>query len=1260
MQFIPHGPDVPDALLQAHEEGRVVFFCGAGISYPARLPGFAGLTRRLIDELGHIPSAIQRAAIKAQQFDTAIGLLEGVDGIVGGREEVRRKLATILTPDLTVQGATSTHESLLTLARNRDGVTRLITTNFDRLFQIVIERDHLPVPFFSAPLLPVPKKRWDGIVYLHGLLTSSLTSSDLDRLVVSSGDFGLAYLIERWAARFVSELFRNYTVCFVGYSISDPVLRYMMDALAADRLLGESPPEIFAFGSFSKGKEGDRANEWRAKNVTPILYREHNRHAFLHKTLRKWAATHRDGTLGKERIVVDYAMARPSASTRQDDFVSRMLWALSHESGLPAKRFADFDPVPPLDWLLEAFSENRYRHDDLVRFGVPPQAEVDRKLGFSLVRRPAPYSLAPWMMLTSGNSMHGNWDNVMFHLARWLVRHLDDPRLILWLAEQGGQLHYKLAQFIEQELDRILRLESECKSDELARIRTQSPNAIPRPLLRPVWRLLLSGRLKSPWRNLDLNRWKERLRCEGVTATLIFELRELLSPKVTIKKPFTWSESEPKAKAPERLREVIDWELELAADHVHASIRDLGFSKVWQETLPKLLSDFQQLLGDALNLASELGDANDRSVFHLPSIKPHSQNRGYCDWVALIELLRDAWLAVRATEAIRAAQIAQEWFSTQYPTFKRLALFAASHDDCITPDQWVDWLLSADNRWLWSLETRRETLRVFVLQGAHLTPSARERLEAAIVNGPPRTMFRDDLTQADWENLVDHSTWLHLAKLKSSGTELGPEADCKLRALSAKHAQWQIAKDERDEFSHWTSQTGDSDFEERRGTDLAPRKRTGLVNWLRHPPSEHSFHEDNWHKICQTRFFHSALSLCDLANENQWPVERWNVALQAWSDEPRIKRSWNFVAPLVQRMPDEVLKDVAHSLTWWLESASKSIDRHEAILLNLCRRVLATSHQSEMDTDEPVTQAINHPIGHVTQALLNLWFKSVPNDNDGLPAGFSPIFTQLCDKSVTQFRHARVLLASRLIALFRVDRVWTETQMLPLLDWHNDAAEARAAWSGFLWSPRLYRPLLVAFKKQFLDTAHHYETLGVHGDQFACLLTYAALEPLDTYTVHDFQAALAILPQKGLQDAAQALFQALEAAGEKREDYWANRIYPLWQRIWPKSRQLASMQIAESLAGLSIAARNQFPAALDAVLAWLQPIEHPGFIVGQLCESGLARCFPEDALRLLNAIIGNQSLAPHELAQCLIDISQAAPALQHDGRYKRLLDCSKR
>ena len=136
MQFVKGGPDIPERLLQAHEDGRVVFFCGAGISYPARLPNFADLVERLYSAQAVSPNAVQQAAINAGQFDTAVGLLEA--GIVGGRQIVRQALADILKPDLTAPNATATHEALLTLGKNREGRARLITTNFDRLFEEVI------------------------------------------------------------------------------------------------------------------------------------------------------------------------------------------------------------------------------------------------------------------------------------------------------------------------------------------------------------------------------------------------------------------------------------------------------------------------------------------------------------------------------------------------------------------------------------------------------------------------------------------------------------------------------------------------------------------------------------------------------------------------------------------------------------------------------------------------------------------------------------------------------------------------------------------------------------------------------------------------------------------------------------------------------------------------------------------------------------------------------------------------------------------
>lgn len=1270
MQFVTNGPDIPDALLQAHEDGRVVFFCGAGISYPAGLPGFEGLVDQIYQLNGTSPSDIEREALGRKQFDATLDLLER--RLPGQRLAVRRALAQALKPKLRRKGATDTQAALLRLARSREGALRLVTTNFDRVFYTAAKRTGQAFQTYAAPMLPIPKNsRWDGLVYLHGLLPDKADDTALNRLVVTSGDFGLAYLTERWAARFVSELFRNYVVCFVGYSINDPVLRYMMDALAADRMLGEVTPQAWALGDCEPGQEHRKTIEWEAKGVKPILYEvpSPHDHSALHQTLHAWANTYRDGVQGKEAIVVKYALARPQDSTPQDDFVGQMLWALSDKSGLPAKRLAEINPVPSLDWLLEAFSDQRFQHGDLPRFGVPPRDKVDSELRFSLTQRPAPYDLAPRMYLASGGIRGSQWDDVMFHLARWLARHLNDPKLVIWIAQRGGQLSDRWPWLIEDKLNDFAAKAREGKTAELDEIRSQAPNAIPGPLMLTVWRLLLSGRVKSPWRDPDLYRWKGRLKREGLTATLRLELRELLAPQVALKEPFRWGSEGESTDEPTRIKQLVDWELVLAADHVHSALRDLA-DEQWTSALPQLIEDFQHLLRDALDLMHELGEAddrNDRSFWDLPSISPHWQNRGFRDWVTLIELLRDAWLAVREVDRERSTRIAQTWYRLSYPTFKRLALFAASQDACIAPEQWVDWLSADGAWWLWSTETGREVYRLLVLQGRQLSGAPQERLEEAILAGPPRKMYKDDLEPGRWDDLVARSVWLHLAKLNSSGLVLGAAAQARLDELSTAHPKWQLAANERDEFSHWMSGTGDPDYEENRDTDIAPRKRHELVQWLTKPqPEQRPFYEDTWRDACRKHPMNCLFALADLAAQGNWLGSRWSDALYAWGNGSKVQRMWRYAAPLVQPMPAAVLQEITHAVTWWVQAASKSINCHEDIALDLCRRVLASPLEEGTGMtrngepiDRPVTEAINHPVGHVTQALLNLWFKRSPNDNDRLPADIEPFFTQLCDVGVQRFRHGRVLLGSRLIALFRVDRPWTEQHLLPLLSWDNPA-EARAVWEGFLWSPRLYQPLLTAFKAHFLECARHYADLGEHGKQFATFLTYAALGPTEGYAVDEFRSAIGALPQDGLERAAQALAQALEGAADQREDYWRNRVRPVWQEVWPKSRDLATPRIAESLARLAIAARGEFPAALDAVHDWLQPVEHPHSIVHWLHESGLCSKYPEAALRLLAAVISDQHWAPRELGQCLDVIVQSAPQLAQDPRYLRLREYSRR
>ena len=201
MQFIPKGPDVPDDLLRFHEDGKVVFFCGAGISMGAGLPDFKGLVKGIWKEVGNNTlSAEEKQYMRTGRYDAALGFLEKKVNEAG---VIRNGLATVLSNYRQKKNYARTHKSLLTLSRTRGVNTHLhlVTTNFYRLFENLNQEADYHHNSYVAPLLPIPKQtNWDGVVYLHGLLPEGNDENALKNLVVTSGDFGRAYLKERWAA----------------------------------------------------------------------------------------------------------------------------------------------------------------------------------------------------------------------------------------------------------------------------------------------------------------------------------------------------------------------------------------------------------------------------------------------------------------------------------------------------------------------------------------------------------------------------------------------------------------------------------------------------------------------------------------------------------------------------------------------------------------------------------------------------------------------------------------------------------------------------------------------------------------------------------------------------------------------------------------------------------------------------------------------------------------------------------------------------
>lgn len=321
--LVANGPDLPPELLQDQAEGNLVLFCGAGVSVPNGLPTFKGLVEEIYDRLGEVQTPEEQFLFKSGQYDHVLGSLERRVGDRLRQEVCKRLLETKVS-------RRSFHAALLDLATHRDGC-RLVTSNFDPLFVRRLGKGQCRFAVQAAPGLPVPRRhRWSSLAHLHGLIDSADPRGR--NLVLTASDFGLAYFVDAWATRFVTELLRNFTVLFVGYRVDDPVMRYLTDAVAVEQAHGAGFRPAFALapieGSTAEERDTERTR-WLAKGLTPVFYDAYGPlrdHRLLGETLIAWAALHRGGFLTRRNWVERLAGSPPSDPNSDDAKLLR--WAL--------------------------------------------------------------------------------------------------------------------------------------------------------------------------------------------------------------------------------------------------------------------------------------------------------------------------------------------------------------------------------------------------------------------------------------------------------------------------------------------------------------------------------------------------------------------------------------------------------------------------------------------------------------------------------------------------------------------------------------------------------------------------------------------------------------------------------------------------------------------------------------------------------------------------------------------------------------------
>lgn len=233
------GIDFDERILDALRDNNLVIFAGAGVSMgpPSNLASFWRLAEQIAE-------------------GTGLEVEQPLDRFLGQLQHKQVHVHTRAADRLSLPGSApnALHRDLLRLFGSGEKV-RLVTTNFDDHFTTAyIEQFGKQPIIYSAPALPLGHS-FTGIVHVHGALTRP------EDMVLTDADFGRGYLTEGWARRFLVDVFRRFTVLFVGYSHDDVVMTYLARALPVDTLAGR----------FALTEDGGK---WDLLGITPVLFRK--------------------------------------------------------------------------------------------------------------------------------------------------------------------------------------------------------------------------------------------------------------------------------------------------------------------------------------------------------------------------------------------------------------------------------------------------------------------------------------------------------------------------------------------------------------------------------------------------------------------------------------------------------------------------------------------------------------------------------------------------------------------------------------------------------------------------------------------------------------------------------------------------------------------------------------------------------------------------------------------------------------------------
>lgn len=1257
MRFIAHGPSIPDELLVARDAGEVIFFCGAGVSQAeAELPNFEKLGRMVIDILG---AAIASPARKLLDKALETGRMAEVGGLFATDrvfsllerefevEEVRAAVAKAICPKPGRKlGA---HKILMDLSTSRTGITRLVTTNFDLLF----EECDPALQRWGPPRLPDPgnNREFRGIVHLHGRVDANYERPHDDEFVVSSADFGRAYLSDGWATRFMKSLMTRYQIVFVGYTADDPPIQYLLEAL---NLRAGSRARLFAF---QEGESSEAAALWEHRGVQAMAFDSSNGFAPLWNTLTAWAGRARDIDGWYAQLLISAADG-PAKLSRH--FRGQIAHIFSTREG--AHRVATSDTLLDGCWLLVLDPGQRYRNpvhldpsgeldgqfDPFNAFGLdtdftPKPADIWQQLRARDLPHDALDILKPTrtdfeeMSEPKGGALRGGAAALaaalpprLASIGVWIQRVAHQPITLWWAAQQSG-LHASARRPIEL----ALRHNPERFSD----------------IMRRGWRMLFAA-WDDDRGDPDMLRYDIEVRVlrEGWSHSLVRALAGLYRPHLKVKEIFD-------------LRHPLSGDGPVSENVIHAEVEypsPHDALDIPNDQLRYAIQQFRVNLELAISLEVEVTGGGQLSFETSRADDGAMLSETSYGLTGPIIKMQNLMARLAAFNPAGARTEIAGWPTDEEQVFARLRIWASAQT-LLSPHEATEIFLDLPDSVFWGSRHQRDLLYSLRDRWADLSEEDRATIEHRLRTGsyPWNDEVHGGPTRAGAFYRMSRLHWLSRAGVAFS-FDVATEINA-LRTLAP----------------GWTEEAGDETADSHApevysigtNTDPEPLLETpireiltqaheagfmGLRDGVRHEP---------FSGLADRLPARALAALTHVGRRGEAPRWAWSAFFHADKRANDSLRIIRVIGARLTRLPLDALHEIAYPVSEWMERIEARLHGDAAeVLPTLWNRIVeALNHIEPKRWHRPDNSwsddAFNTPVGR----LVNLLLKDPAKNNREVVVGFSPDWLARLDQLLSLRGElglrALALISYQLGWLYAVDPIWTERQLLSLAG--SDQADGDAFWDGVIGSARVPAPILFGrIVSGLIERTRRPRTRRHHSTILAGFLLAGwggaedalKAEPL----VSDAQLR-EVLIWGDDRLRTQMLWQ-LKQWSANSHSRWRDRVIPFFANVWPKQRALRTPRISAALADFLLASGEIMPALMPSILPRLVPIRGGSLrtIVTDDPENGPALRFPAAILDLLWAILGDDPVHwPYEI-EAVLDRLAAAPETSGDPRLSEL------